>query len=166
MRWRWLGRSTHTVLPEAEDQLHRAIVSSHVRRTLLTLSGHSAVHSVAWSPDGKRLATGSGWHREGVGRGHGKELLSVVRRRRYRFQLAWSPDGKRLATDGRAAKVWDAAKGKELLNLSRSAVAIGTVAWSPDGKQAGHGQPGWCRDGVGHGDGQDAVELVRPPSFR
>jgi len=50
--WEW----GHTVLPEAEQQLHRAILASHVR---LTLSGHSdSVWSVAWSPDGKRLATG------------------------------------------------------------------------------------------------------------
>jgi len=51
--WRW----NSTVLTEAEQQLHNAILASHVR---LTLSGHSRdVLSVAWSPDGRRLATGS-----------------------------------------------------------------------------------------------------------
>ncbi len=47
--WPW----GHTVLPEAEEQLHRAILASHVR---LTLSGHEdTVTSVAWSPDEKRV---------------------------------------------------------------------------------------------------------------
>jgi len=47
----------HAVLPEAEQQLHNTILASHVR---LTLSDHSGlVSSVAWSPDGKRLATAS-----------------------------------------------------------------------------------------------------------
>ncbi len=70
--WPWV----HTVLPEAEQQLHRAILASHVR---LTLAGHSYyVSSVAWSPDGKRLATASEdntakvWDAE-----TGKELLTL-----------------------------------------------------------------------------------------
>jgi len=43
--------------PEAETQLHNAILASHVR---LTLDGHNNyVLSVAWSQDGTRLATGS-----------------------------------------------------------------------------------------------------------
>jgi len=130
--------STHTVLPEAEEQLHRAIAASHARRTLLTLSRQSAVNSVAWSPDGKRLATGSDgtviWEAA-----TGKVLLNVSGDGGVVSGLAWSPDGKRLATDGSAAKVWDAAIGKELLNLSGSGVAISGVAWNPDGKRLATG---------------------------
>jgi len=49
--WRW----DRLVLPEAEYELHRTIMASHVK---LTLRGHSSsVTSVAWSPDGKRLGT-------------------------------------------------------------------------------------------------------------
>ncbi|MGA9567697.1 MAG: TIR domain-containing protein [Candidatus Korobacteraceae bacterium] len=51
--WPW----GHAVLPEAEQRLHDAVLASHVK---LTVSGHSdSVSSVAWSPDGKRLATAS-----------------------------------------------------------------------------------------------------------
>jgi WD40 repeat protein len=72
-----------------------------------------SVSSVAWSPDGERLAGGSS---EGAakiwGAKTGKELLDLSGR-----GVTWSPDGKRLATgnDGHTAKVWDAGTGKELL---------------------------------------------------
>jgi WD40 repeat protein len=108
----------HAVLPEAEEQLHHAIKASHVR---LTLSGHdSAVWSVAWSADGKRLATGSRdntakvWDAE-----TGRELLTLSGDSEPVFSVAWSPDGKRLATGSadNTAKVWDAGTGKELLAL-------------------------------------------------
>ena len=48
-------------------------------KELLTLRGHTGlVYSVAWSPDGKRLATGElGPDGEGVGRGDGQELLTL-----------------------------------------------------------------------------------------
>ena len=66
---------------------------------LLTLTGHnSSVESVAWSPNGKRLATGSGdgtakvWDAD-----TGKELLTLSGSRGGVNSVAWSPDGKRLA---------------------------------------------------------------------
>ena len=44
-------------MPAAEEALHQAILSSQVR---MTLRGHSGlVQAVAYSPDGKRLATAS-----------------------------------------------------------------------------------------------------------
>jgi hypothetical protein len=129
--WPW----GHTVLPEAETQLHHAIMLSHVR---LTLGGHRRpVFSVAWSPDGKRLATGSldstakVWDAE-----NGKELLTLSSHNSSVSSVAWSPDGKRLATgSGDAAKVWDARSGSDLLTLGRQDDAIRSVAWSPDGKR-------------------------------
>ena len=65
--------------------------------SLLTLSGHGdSVTSIAWSPDGKRLATGSGdktakvWDAE-----TGKELLTLNAHNYPITSVAWSPDGKR-----------------------------------------------------------------------
>ena len=75
---------------------------------------------MAYSPDGKRLATASDdqtakvWDAE-----TGKELLTLRGHSATVYGVAYSPDGKRLATaseDG-TAKVWDADSGKELLTL-------------------------------------------------
>ena len=126
----------HTVLPEAEQQLRRAIMASHV---YLTLSGHSdTIESVSWSPDGKRLATGSldktakVWDAE-----TGKEVLTLSGHSDWVKSVAWSPDAKRLATgsDDRTAEVWDAGTGKEVLTLSGHRNFVVSVAWSPDGQR-------------------------------
>jgi WD40 repeat protein len=124
----------HAALPEAEQQLHNAIFVSLVR--LLTLSG--PVYSVAWSPDGKRLATGSEDKTAKVwDAATGKELLTLSGHSAPVNSIAWSPDGKRLATgsDDKTAKVWDAATCKELLTLSGHRGKVLSVGWSPDDKR-------------------------------
>jgi WD40 repeat protein len=130
--WRW----SRSDLPEAEEQLHRSLLASHVR---LTLSSHRAsVRSAAWSPDGKRLATGGD---DSVSKvwdaASGKELLTLSGHGGPVLSVAWRPDSQRLATasDDKTAKVWDPAGGQELLTLSGHGGPVRSVAWSPDGKQ-------------------------------
>ena len=98
-------------------------------------SGHAdGVSAVAWSPDGKRIATGSD---DGVrvwDAVTGEELLSLECGRGVE-SVVWSPDGKRIATgsdDG--VWVWDAVTGEELLSLERGRGAR-SVSWSPDGRR-------------------------------
>jgi WD40 repeat protein len=91
---------------------------------------------VAWSPDGKLLATGAYntvrlWDAE-----DGRELLNLKQGGVGSPTLvAWSPNGKELAAaGGEVLKVWDSRTHKELLALNQERSVSG-VAWSPDGER-------------------------------
>jgi WD40 repeat protein/tRNA A-37 threonylcarbamoyl transferase component Bud32 len=115
----------------------------------LCLKGHTeAVCSVAFSPDGRRLATASWdatvkvWNTT-----TGVQTLSL-RHTGWVSGVAFSPDGGRLATAtshtfelgrGRRAlpgevKVWDASTGQEVLTLKGHTTWVSSVTFSPDGK--------------------------------
>ena len=108
-----------------------------------TLIGHRhEVTSVAWSPDGTRLASGS---RDGTAKvweaASGRELLTLRGIAGQVLSVSWSPDGQRLATgnqDG-MARVWDATGGRELLALMGDTAPVLSVAWSPDGTRLATG---------------------------
>jgi WD40 repeat protein/serine/threonine protein kinase len=99
---------------------------------LLTVKGPGIVGSVAFSPDGKHVASGSKvWDAQ-----TGQELLDLKGKGDTR--VAYSPDGKRLASaspDDKTVKVWDAQTGQELLTFKGHSSEVRSMAFSPDGKR-------------------------------
>ena len=97
----------------------------------------AAVFCVAYSPDGKRLASASKdntvklWD-TAAGQctatlnGHDNAVMSV----------SWSPDGKTLASGSsdQTIKLWDVAAGQCTATLSGHTGTVNGLSWSPDGK--------------------------------
>jgi WD40 repeat protein len=141
---------------EARQQVFEASSGIHFWLPLwhspLSRQHRDRVTSVAWSPDGRTLASGS-WDRTvrlwevptgkllATLEGHTKAVTSV----------AWSPDGKALASGAldNTVRLWEVPTGKPLATLEGHTTGVTSVAWSPDGKAlaSGSGDP-LIHDGV------------------
>ncbi|PSB42152.1 hypothetical protein C7B67_25675 [filamentous cyanobacterium Phorm 6] len=103
-----------------------------------SLEGHSrSVISVAFSPDGKTLASASDdktiklWNLQTQ-----KELKTLSGHSSVVISVAFSPDGKTLASasEDKTIKLWNLQTQKELKTLSGHSSLVISVAFSPDGK--------------------------------
>ncbi len=117
-------------------------ISSPSRQALLTYQGHSdKVHALAWSPDGKFIASSSLDETVHVWDANTGERILAYRNNSLQAQaLAWSPDGKYIASTGgflsEIVQVWDAATGHispAHATYSGHTDRVQALAWSPDG---------------------------------
>ncbi len=110
---------------------------------LVVQTGHtSAVSEVAFSPDGKTLASGSWdnsvklWSVES-----GQQLASLEGHTGWVWSVAFSSDGKTLASGSadKTIKLWNVETGREIKTLVGHAEFVQPVAFSPDGKTLASG---------------------------
>ncbi len=103
---------------------------------LCAFRGHTkSVRSLAWSPDGSRIASGGFdntvqlWNTA-----TGSTIFSYDGHTHPVEAVAWSPDGRYIASAGhdKQVQVWDAATGNSILSYQRHTKTIYALALSPD----------------------------------
>jgi WD40 repeat protein len=108
-----------------------------------TLSGHSDwVNSVAISPDGRTLASGS--HDKTIkiwNLATGEQIRTLSGHSYSVYSVAISPDGRTLASGSRdkTIKIWNLATGEQIRTLSGHSDWVNSVAISPDGRTLASG---------------------------
>lgn len=134
--------------PVRRDQFGDALPEGAlVRMGTIRLRHGDVISSLAFSPDGKLLASGGGtladtdihlWDP-----GTGKLLRLLVGHTRSITSLAFSPDGRLLASvdDDRSLLVWEVSAGRSLYSDREH---VWSMAFTPDGKVLTVG----CSDGI------------------
>jgi WD40 repeat protein/serine/threonine protein kinase len=97
--------------------------------------------ALAFSPNGKSLATSYKGVVKVLDVTSGKEIMKGQGHTSPAPCVAFSPDGSRLVSASRdkTVKVWDVASGKELMTLRGHKSNVNCVAFTPDGKRIASG---------------------------
>ncbi|QUQ68273.1 NACHT and WD repeat domain-containing protein [Kutzneria sp. CA-103260] len=102
--------------------------------------GSVDVNSVAFSPDGKTLATATKAGGQLWDVATDKQVATLNANTAFVDSVAFSPDGKTLATgtvtgsNTGGTQLWDVASGKQVATLNANTGFVNSVAFSPDGK--------------------------------
>jgi hypothetical protein len=121
----------------------KVVNNSVIGYPLQTLTGHSSfVHSVAYSPDGQTLASGSMdktiklWNVN-----TGNLLQTLTGHSGLVNSVAYSPDGQTLVSGSmdKTIKLWNVNTGNLLQTLTSHSSWVESVAYSPDGQTLASG---------------------------
>ena len=109
----------------------------------MILAGHEgAALSLAFSPDGTRIASGSPGNTVRLWDAASGELLTTLTgHEQWVVSAAFSPDGTRIASGSldETVRLWDAASGELLATLAGHEDMVWSVAFSPDGTRIASG---------------------------
>lgn len=136
-------------------------------RELTVLTGHDEwVGCVAWSPDGRKLATASNDHTARIWNPDNGNELAVLRGHDDAVRaVQWSADGRQMVTgsEDRTVRIWDTESGVEIIVVGAHGKGIEGVSWAPDGRRiASASQDGTARN-MGCDDQHREFSGQRPP---
>ncbi len=139
----WLARALENVPPDSPE-LDRAVRAGlggwHAGARLVerTLTHRDAVHALAFSPDGRRIATACADRRARLWDvATGSMLASPMNHEGAVRAVAFSPAGRLAATagDDGALRLWDAMTGASVGQAGRHGAPVSALCFSPDGSR-------------------------------
>jgi WD40 repeat protein len=138
----WFTRSKPSAAPIAKPTI--VPTQPSVGTTFYTYHGHAnKIRVLAWSPDGKRIASGSDDYTAHVwDAATGNNPLIYHGHTSFVEGLAWSPDSKRIASGcaDTTVQIWNPSDGSLIYSYRGHSLWVNRVSWSYDGTYIASGE--------------------------